>query len=322
MNLKSSRSTTNIVGLFGMAQDATFENIALEDVNIIGNQDAGAIVGKAIGIDMSKCYVTGVIEGNDHVGSLVGGIYSGGTSNINNCYSPATVKTRNYQVGGLLGVASSTNLENCYFAGTVSSTAETLAWMHNAGGFVGLVEDANVFINNCVSAASSVTGGTANPYVARGDAESTVTSCVYRSDMSISAPADDTNVGSAQPDAADARELNELTIESTYSNLTWDFSTIWSIENGQFPTLKNVGNISGIDQLKSDITKYIAYTSNGKLVVKGISNASVSVFNVNGMLVAKTRSASGQTELNLPSRGVYLVSISENAKTTLLKVIF
>ena len=200
MNLKSMRSTTNLIGLFGMAQDATFKNIALENANLNGQQDVGGIIGKAIGIKMTKCYVTGVIEGNDHVGSLIGGIYGGGTSNVDNCYSPATVKTRNYQAGGLLGVASSTNIENSYFSGTVASTAATLIWAHNVGGLVGLVEDANVFITACVSAASSVTGGTANPYVARGDAASTVTNCVYRADMLVSAPVNAENPGSDQPD--------------------------------------------------------------------------------------------------------------------------
>lgn len=322
-NLKSSKATTNIIGLFGVAQDATFRNIALEDVNLNGQQDVGGIIGKAIGVKVTKCYVTGVIEGNDHVGALIGGIYGGGTSNVDNCYSPATVKTRNYQAGGLLGVASSTNLSNSYFSGTVASTAATLGWTHNTGGFVGLVEDANVFITGCISAASSVTGGTANPFVARGDAPSTVTNCFYRADMTVSSPADANNTGSAQPDATtEARELSVLTTQSVYTGLSWDFETIWSITNGQFPTLKGVGTISAVDQLQADSPKYHAFTANKKLVVKGTKQATVSVFNMNGLLVARVAANTDQSEISLPSKGVYLVWIEENGQSSALKVIY
>jgi hypothetical protein len=321
-NLKSSRSTTNLIGLFGMAQDATFTNLALEDVNLVGNQDVGGIIGKAVGVRMTKCYVTGVLEGNDHVGSLIGGTYGGGTSNIENCYSPATVKTRNYQAGGLLGVASSTNLSNSYFSGTVTSTATTLGWTHNTGGLVGLVEDANVFISGCVSGASSVTGGTANPYVARGDAASTLTNCVYRADMAVSAPADAGNAGSAQPDVAEARELSVLTTQSIYTGLSWDFETIWTIANGQFPTLKGVGTISAVDKVSAETRKYNAFIANEKLIVRGTTQAIISVFNLNGSLVAKVIANSNQSEISLTSKGVYLVQVIENGQSTVLKVIY
>ncbi|MDD3489514.1 MAG: T9SS type A sorting domain-containing protein [Paludibacter sp.] len=321
-NLKSSRSTTNLIGMFGVAQDAVFKNIALENVNLVGNQDVGGIVGKGIGVTITKSYVTGVLEGNDHVGSIAGGIYGGATTNIANCYSPATVKTRNYQAGGLLGVASSTNLSNSYFSGTVTSTAATLGWTHNAGGLVGLVEDANVFINACVSGASSVTGGTANPYVARGDAESTLTNCVFRADMAVSAPADANNAGSAQPDPSEGRELSALTTEGLYTGLSWDFETIWTITNGNFPTLKGVGTISAVEELPADLAKYFAYTTNGKIVIKGTSNAAIDVYNVNGMLVARINGSSVQSEVELSSKGVYLVRINEGGKSVVLKVIY
>lgn len=321
-NLKSNRSTTNLIGLFGMAQDATIKNIALEDVNLNGQQDVGGIVGKAIGVQLSKCYVTGVLEGNDHVGSLIGGVYSGSTSNVDDCYSPATVKTRNYQAGGLFGVASSTNLNNSYFSGTVTSTAATLGWTHNAGGLVGLVEDANVFINSCVSGASSVTGGTANPYVARGDAESTLVNCLFRSDMAVSAPADPSNAGSAQPDPSEGRELSVLTSQSTYSALAWNFETVWTIQNGQYPTLKGVGTISAVDNITDDVAKYFAYTLNNKLIVKGTAKATVAVFNANGTLLGRVNANTDKSEFNLSSKGVYLVQIIEDGKSSVLKVIY
>lgn len=316
LNLKSSRSSTNLIGLFGVAQDAIFKNIELIDVNLVGNQDVGPLVGKAIGVQVSHVHTTGVIEGNDHVGSIIGGIYAGNTSNVKNCYSTADVKTRNYQAGGMLGVASSTNLENCYFAGTVIAAA-TASPYNNAAGLIALTEDANVAISNCVSAASTVIGGTANPYVARGSA--TFTSCIYRSDMSVSAPVDASNYGNEQPDPAQAVELNSLKQQTTYTGLGWDFATVWEVKNGDFPTFKAI--YSAVPVTKADASGYAAAVKNNKIQLKGVTNAEVAIYTANGILVGRASAVSTEVNVKLPVKGIYLVSVVEGGKVTVLKVI-
>jgi hypothetical protein len=317
-NLKSSRTSTNIVGLFGFAQDATFKNIALVNVNVVGSQDVGGLIGKATGVQISQSYVTGVVEGNDHAGAIIGGTSSGNISNITDCYSTADVKTRSSQVGGLLGVASSTNITNCYFAGTV--TAPTGGWTNNAGGFIALVEDPSVQVTNSVSAASSVIGGTANPFITREDKTAIITSCLYRSDMTVSAAADATNTGSAQPDATIGRDLSTLKLQSTYTGLSWNFSTIWTILPDQFPTLKGVGTISAVESVKST-NNYKAYVLDSKLHLKGLTNATVSVYTVSGSVVEQVNAQENELAIKLPSQGIYLVRILEKGMVTVIKVI-
>lgn len=316
-NLKVDASTTSKVGLFGYAQGATFKNIALENVNVVGYQDAGGLIGKGVNVNITQSYVTGYVEGNDHVGSLVGGIYSGSTSTISNCYSPATIVTRNYQAGGLLGVASSTTIDKSYFSGSVQSTASELSWQMNTGGLIGLTEDENVIISNTVSAASSVIGGTAHPYVARGSA-ATITNCFYRADMTLSYVE---TVFDITTD--DAKTVSSLQQQGTYTGLGWDFTNIWAIASGKYPTFQKVGLYgTGVNNPQTS-DKYVAYIADGQLNIKGISSASVvSVYTVSGALVNQARVYSSATGITLPAKGIYLVRVQNTENPSVLKVVY
>ena len=78
-----------------------------------------------------------------------------------------------------------------------------------------------------------------------------------------------------------------------------------------------------IRKAKSDFIATSNYSSGKrKIVIKGTSNAAIDVYNVNGMLVARINGSSVQSEVELSSKGVYLVRINEGGKSVVLKVIY
>lgn len=309
--LTINQASQNIQALFGVTTGATIKKLALKQVNVIGSQDVAGLVGKAIGTSISEVYVSGTIEGNDHVGAIAGGTFSGATSNITNCYSDATVSTRSSQVGGLLGVAASTNVSNSYFSGTV--TAPQTDWMRNAAGIISLTEDGNVTMDNVVSTASAITGGTPHPFVSRGTIA--INNSFYRADMVITGTVGN-NGGNVLPDVSTQKSLSDFQNGNTYTAMGWDFTTIWTIRANAFPMLLNLRLTTDVENNKV-ADKYKVFVSNGVLHVQGTENAAVSVFNVNGQLVKQLQN--GENQFTLNAKGVFLIRI--NNENTIYKVI-
>lgn len=310
--LTINQASQNIQALFGVTTGATIKKLALKQVNVVGSQDVAALVGKAIGTNISEIYVSGVIEGNDHVGAIAGGTFVGGTSTIINCYSDAQVSTRSSQVGGLLGVAASTNLSNSYFSGTV--TAPQTDWMRNAGGIIALTEDGNVTMENVVSAASAVTGGTPHPLIARNAAVQN--NCFYRSDMVITGTVGN-NAGNALPAATTQRTVAELQNETTYSGLGWNFANVWTIRPNSYPVLQNLKLTTGNTENKIKATEKV-YSANGLIFIEGAQHANITVYNINGQLVNTLQR--GESSIQPGAKGIYIVRISYGTENSAYKV--
>jgi hypothetical protein len=177
------------VGLFGFTDSgAEIKNVGLVDVNILGDNTAGGLVGHNYGGTITNCSVTGYVyvydwiagglvgenqegtitdchtTGNvfayERAGGLVGSIYAG---IINNCYSNATVgavfdpetgelKESTWHIsGGLVGCNFSGLISNSYATGDVRCDGDEV------GGLVGEVGDSGGIISNCY-ATGRVTG--------------------------------------------------------------------------------------------------------------------------------------------------------------------
>ncbi len=99
-NLFISRSSKNLVGLFGLIADgAAVRNLGLEDANVTGANRVGALAGNVKG-SVKSSYSTGSVSGAKIVGGLAGGSSSGG---IQTSYSTADVTGTGDAVGGLVG---------------------------------------------------------------------------------------------------------------------------------------------------------------------------------------------------------------------------
>lgn len=60
------------VGLFGDASGATFQDLHLENVNVVGDDSVGALVGLARDCTITNCSAVGTVSGRITVGGLVG----------------------------------------------------------------------------------------------------------------------------------------------------------------------------------------------------------------------------------------------------------
>ena len=138
----------NEKAFIGAIKDATITKLGLENVDILGNQNAGGLVGLDKGNNtISECYVTGKVEGRDHVGALIGGC-GDALTRIENCYGITYSYSREHQAAGLVGTPVNLVIDKCYFGGTI------LGVKNCVGGIAALVDGGVQHdITNCFVAA-------------------------------------------------------------------------------------------------------------------------------------------------------------------------
>lgn len=239
-------NNTDYNGLFGDVDGATIENLILSNINIIstGNKSGGLGGNIRLGSVINNVVVSGSISGVSSMGGLVG--ENSGT--ISNCNSSVTVTgTGNYN-GGLVGFNNFV-IENCYATGNVISAlgAGGLAGVSDGSTYIGcsisncyatgntesifytggLLGNCNSsIITNCYSI-GFVTGAVFQGGLIGASAGNTITSCYYNSETSGQSD----NTGKGVPKTA-----TEMKLEATY--IDWDFTTVWQINTGQYPTLR------------------------------------------------------------------------------------
>lgn len=145
---------------------ATISNLGIENASVIGNERTGAIVGLMNGGLIEKCYVANsYIEGRDHVGSLCGQIKGGAV--IQNCYSTANVYSREYQAGGLVGVVNDANtkITKSYFSGIVRCANNS-----RPAGIVAWCDNGGPIVDYCVNLAPYILGNDNLRMIGRLDA--------------------------------------------------------------------------------------------------------------------------------------------------------
>ena len=220
-NLTINRSLTEYVGLFGYTSDATLQNVALENMDIIGYSYVAGLVGRKDGGSITNCYSTGTVTGSNlYIGGLVGENHSGSTTS---CYSTGTVSGV-YWVGGLVGFNYG-NTSNCYSTGAV--TGDNIV-----GGFVG-VNGSN--ITNCYS--TGVVSGNNNVGGFIGDNGGYITNCFWDTETSLITISD----------GGDGKITAEMMQQATFTS--WNFTNIWAICEGiTYPWLQNIPASSPIAQ--------------------------------------------------------------------------
>ncbi|WP_454731262.1 MULTISPECIES: GLUG motif-containing protein [Cupriavidus] len=175
--LTINRHGQEFVGLFGAAQNATIRNVGLDDANITGNSNVGALVGqlKATNSDtasIDNAWASGTVNGSASVGGLVGvNIANGGTASINNAHATGNVTgTGTYNFGGLVGynyadAGGTANISSAYATGAVTGKnfVGGLAGQNVADSGTASISNAyatgTVTSNDAVTGASSAIGG-------------------------------------------------------------------------------------------------------------------------------------------------------------------
>ena len=155
-NLKITRSTTDYVGLFSYVNSATIKNIVIENANVSGKTNVGALIGNiSTGGTIDTCsVVTGLVNGaGNYTGGLIG--YCSGVINILNCNSCVDVKSTGADVGGLVGYFYSTgSLQKSYALGNVQGAG-------SIGGLAGYTSGkiTESYASGSVTSTSTYSGG-------------------------------------------------------------------------------------------------------------------------------------------------------------------
>ncbi|PWJ44594.1 InlB B-repeat-containing protein [Sediminitomix flava] len=138
--LTINRQNEEYSGLFGYVLNASFQNIGLVDVNILGSNYTGALIGYNWNSSVSHAYSTGTVSGNEFVGGLLGYQYTYDNSAfVEHSFSSADIIAES-RAGGLVGHLSSGYVENTYATGSITGSSST-------GGIVGTKNSAGI-VNN------------------------------------------------------------------------------------------------------------------------------------------------------------------------------
>ena len=218
-NLKIDRGTEDYVGLFGQATGATFKNVGLEDVNVTGGKFIGGLVGHQRNAATTNSYATGSVNGaSNSVGGLVGHQY--GSSTVTNSYATGSVTGEDF-VGGLVGAQSvSSTVTNSYATGSVTGRDDT-------GGLVGFLSNSSTVTNSYATGSVTGTGTGTGGLAGRKSGSSTVITDSYY---------DKETTGQTASAGGTGKTTAEMKNKDTY--VDWDFESIWTIENNQYPTLR------------------------------------------------------------------------------------
>ena len=137
---------------FGFTNGATVKNIGFTSAVVKGHNQAAIVVAKATSSTLSNIYVSGVVTGRDHVGTIAGDARDNTT--ITNCVSTAAALSTEHQGGGIAGWTN-----NSIFSYNIAYGAVT-APNNGAGGITGMVDDnGKTEYTSNLSAAPYIKGG-------------------------------------------------------------------------------------------------------------------------------------------------------------------
>ena len=104
----------NFIGLFGWVSGGALRNLGLEEANVAGWSDVGALASRIENSTVVvSCYSTGSINAENNGGGLVG--WAEGGSSFTGCYATSSVVNTGNRTGGLVGYVEGTlNQLLCY----------------------------------------------------------------------------------------------------------------------------------------------------------------------------------------------------------------
>jgi hypothetical protein len=157
-NLFINRGVTDNVGLFGYTSGtAIISRIGIINANVTGRNRVAALVGNSEG-SVSESYSTGIVEGNQTIGGLVGynnGLGANNTGLVINSYSLAYARGTSNTCGGLVAWNYYGTITNSYSSGGVAGSSST----GGLAGFSSVGEVNSSFWNTETSAQVSSAGG-------------------------------------------------------------------------------------------------------------------------------------------------------------------
>jgi len=334
-NLKLENTNQDRAGLINCSYNATVKNLGMDSVRIVGNADAGGIIGNMWGGLIEKCWLNSksYIEGRDHVGSIAGAVRNQGM--VKNCYSEGKVQSRSYQAGGLVGIIQFGHVENSYQSGTVTNLAGRVC------GIVSMVDHStnnlsHNSVKNCVVLSPSIysIGGSKDLYRIIDTGSSTIdltnnyslasTKCGKDETTNHPITSDSLYYGAADREGANiANDADAMTAAFYTTTMGWDLTNVWAIsETKGYPTLKVFNKtITSAPAMNVD-TKYVLVASGNSIQISNLeTKAVITIFSAVGRVVSKAAATSSIYTTTLPSKGFYVVEINVEGQKSIVKVI-
>ena len=257
--------TNNNKAFFGFTNGATVTNIAFTSAVVKGYEQAAIVVAQAPSSTLSNIYVSGVVTGRDHVGTIAGDARSKlGTTDkpttITNCVSTAAALSTEHQGGGIAGWTN-----NSIFSYNIAYGAVT-APKNGAGGITGMVDnDGNTEYKSNISAAPYIKGHADHTRGINGWCNNNCSNT--NSGGNLSWAGTEYYLGGTKTDANKINDgsgihgtvttTEDLKKVTTYTDLGFNTNT-WELTECQSPRLKMFPNISdavSISGLPDIITK-------------------------------------------------------------------
>lgn len=283
--LTINRADENNVGLFGVVDGATINNVTLVGGSITGGQAVGAIVGFARDSVISNSTNSAAVNGNYNIGGIVGDARNSTLTNLINTGTIGAATGAGNRIGGLVGNLQDSSLGgNSYNLGAVTSVG------HDVGGLVGHAYDATIGDGtNLVYNRLDVTGAyNVGGIVGNMESNSTVQNAENSGNVLATWYSVDNdgnsngkyNYHSAQYNGVRSENVNVANVggiagissNSTITNVenSGDVSTETIGETGDDINIYRAGNVGGV--VGSAVNTYITNATNKENSVRGAHN--------------------------------------------------
>ena len=238
------------LGFFSfIGSTATVKNVSFTGAKVLGNKQAAIVAGQAENATISNVYVSGIVTGYDHVGTIVGdargdaNVSAEGTT-ISNCVSTAAAFSSTYQAGGIAGWTNLGVFEYNVAYGAVTAPnggAAGICSMIDGSGrasFVGNVS-AVPYVKGGNNRTSGILGWKNGSGCAVVDDNQNFTSegTQYYVNGNLTAAADIKFDENNEGLNGIVTSVADLKTAATYTAAGFN-ADVWNLTDGQYPTLK------------------------------------------------------------------------------------
>lgn len=237
--LTVGNGTNDDKAFFGFTNGATVQNIGFTSAVVKGHNQAAIVVAQATSSTLSNIYVSGVVTGRDHVGTIAGDARDNTT--ITNCVSTAAALSNDHQGGGIAGWTNNSTFSYNIAYGAVTAPND------GAGGITGMVDNggSSVYTSN-LSAAPYIKGGNDRTHGINGWCNNSSNTgsnnlswanTVYYVGGNEKKATDITEPSNGSGMHGTVTTTEELKKAATYTGIGFSTDT-WNLTDGQWPRLK------------------------------------------------------------------------------------
>ncbi len=273
----SVNGSTSVGGIIGDQRSAKLIRCSFDGV-VTGSSNVGGLIGVESNSRIECCRSTGTVSASNYFGGAIGQSWHG---HILNSSSSSLTERINvsfgayYPAGGFVGAKHGGSIANCYAAGNVNS-------INRVGGFIGRASTA-VTIDNCYSTGfvTSDTPSSTGGFVGSID-EGEIVACFYNSETSGQIVGVGENINGSVNILAETTA--NMKIAATYINQGWDFSTVWTNNDGvTYPSHLSLPDLV----IQNEIEDFLIQAGEPTEFTFDIYNAGkVNVDHVDGILVS------------------------------------